>query len=66
MIKICITKTSDRSYHNIKEYESLEACVNELLPQKSPELVVSKPDDLTPEEASDCGYVVEIYDTWRE
>lgn len=71
MVKICITKTSDWNYASVKEYENLEACVNELLAQdlfnhNSPQLVISNPDDCSPKEADDCDYVVEIYDTWRE
>lgn len=71
MVRICITKTSDWTYVSVKEYESLEACVNEFLVPDlfgnfNPELVISRPDDCAPREASDCDYVVEIYDTWRE
>ena len=71
MVKICITKTSDWNFFDVKEYENLEACVNELLAldlfgHNSPALVISKPDDCTPKEATDCDYEVEIYDTWRE
>ena len=71
MVRICITKTSDWNFAYVEEYESLEACVNKLLASglfghKSPELVISKPDDCTPKEATDCDYEIEIYDTWRE
>ena len=71
MVRIYITKTSDWNYRNVKDYENLEACVNELLASdafhdSSPELVISKPDDCVPKEADDCDYEVEIYNTWRE
>ena len=72
-MKILIEKTSDWKYKEIKEYDSLESCVEELLNNKElyannePEVVVSKPNDSwTPCEARDCDYVVEIYNTWRE
>lgn len=71
MIKICVTKTSNLNFEDVKEYENLEACVNELLTQdlfgnSTPELVISKPCDYMSKEANNCDYVVEIYDTWRE
>jgi len=71
MVKICITKTSNLDFEEIKEYENLEACVNNLLKQglfknTTPELVISKPQDYMSKESADCDYVVEIYDTWRE
>lgn len=72
-MKMLIEKTSDWGYKEIKEYDSLESCVEEILsnkelfPGNEPEVVVSKPNDAwTPREAQDCDYVVEIYDTWRE
>lgn len=71
MVKICVTKTSDRFFKYIQEYNSLEDCVNELLDARQsannqPELVVSRPNKWNSEEEQECQYVVEIYDTWRE
>ena len=70
-MKICITRTSDYGYKEIKEYKSLDECVKELLNpdlyQKfAPEVVVSSPNDWEPPKSKECEYVVEIYDTWRE
>lgn len=71
-MKIAITKTSDWDYCEVKEYNSLSECVEELLnnnenfPHFSPEVVVSHPDDITPKKGQGCQYIVEIYDTWRE
>ena len=70
-MKICITRTSDYEYEEIKEYKSLDECVKELLNpdlyQKfAPEVVVSRPRDWYPPKINECEYVVEIYDTWRE
>lgn len=70
-MKICITRTSDYGYKEIKEYKSLDECVKELLNpdlyQKfAPEVVVSKPSDCVHPKGKEYEYVVEIYDTWRE
>ena len=70
-MKICITRTSDYGYKEIKEYKSLDECVKELLnpdlyPKFAAEVVVSKPNDWDPPKSKECEYVVEIYDTWRE
>ena len=70
-MKICITRTSDYGYEEVKEYKSLDECVKELLNpdlyQKfAPEVVVSRPYDCIPPKSEEYEYVVEIYDTWRE
>lgn len=70
-MKILITKTSEWKYEEVKEYESLESCVdeilsrNELFGNNSPEVVVSKKRPWFKYE-QDVDYIVEIYDTWRE
>ena len=70
-MKIQIKRTSDWEYKEIKEYDSLEQCIDEILSDPDlfrvfdAEVVVSKPDDrIYP--APDFSYVVEIYDTYRE
>ena len=71
-MKILIEKTSDLDFKYAQECNSLQECVDELLSNKElyhntyPEVVVSKPDDITSKDFPDCDYVVEIYDTWRE
>ena len=70
-MKICVTRTSDGSYQEIKEYDNLDQCVEELLTYElygryAPEVVVSKPADWKSASVKECDYVVEIYDTWRE
>ena len=72
-MKILIEKTSDWEYEEIREYESLEACIEELLgnkelfPDGGPEVVVSKLNDRrTFYKEQGCEYIVEIYNTWRE
>ena len=70
-MRICVTRTSDSLYADIREYKSLDECVKELLnpelyPQFHPEVVVSRPQDWQSEKVQRCDYVVEIYDTWRE
>lgn len=68
-MKFSITKTSERGFPNeIVERESLEQVINECLDPKfyhgsTPEVVVSRPESW---EESDCDYVIEIYDDWRE
>ncbi len=68
-MKFSITKTSERGFHNeIVERESLEQVINECLDPKfyygsRPEVVVSRPESW---EESECDYVIEIYDDWRE
>ena len=70
-MKILITKTSDWDHEEIKEYENLESCVEELLSQdelyynNTPEVVVYKKRPW-PKYEQDVDYIVEIYDTWRE
>ena len=67
-MKVYIRKTSDWKFAEVREYGSLEECVDKLLAEYSNncgELVISKPGDF-PEAASHCDYEVEIYDTWRE
>ena len=56
---------------NVREYDSLENCVETLLETEdfhgwSHELIIAKPDDITPDIGKDCKYTVEIYDSWRE
>ena len=72
-LKILVTKSSKWRWQEIRNYSSLEECVEELLSgdyfiNNAPELVISKPGDWMPEgkRNCDCDYVVEIYDTWRE
>lgn len=70
-MKICVTRTSDFNYDEIKEYDNMEQCVEELLNpelygQFAPEVVVSKPAGWHPVPVRKCDYIVEIYDTWRE
>ena len=70
-MKICVTRTSDFDYEEIKEYDNLEQCIKELLNPElygrtTPEVVVSKPANWHPASVRECDYVVEIYDTWRE
>jgi len=75
-MKILITKTSDRNYSELKEYDSLERCVEECLNLNDdsndiPEVVISRPKDYGNwykgnTEILQCDYIVEIYDTWRE
>ncbi len=70
-MKILITKSSDWDYEEVKEYENLESCVEELLSRdelyhnNTPEVVVYKKRPWL-EYEQDVDYVVEIYDTWRE
>lgn len=70
-VKILITKTSSWNYEEVKEYENLESCVDELLSRhelygnNTPEVVVCKKRPWLKDEP-DVDYVVEIYDTWRE
>ena len=71
MIKVCVTKTSDWKFAEVRKYKDLEECVEQLLSKEnfydsSPSVVVSHPDDCIPKEMRDCDYVVEIYDYWRE
>lgn len=75
-MKVFVTKSSKSLIDGeVREYKNLEECVNTLLEKEnygrfSPELVIGKPETLErfmcTEEAKDCKYVVEIYDTWRE
>ena len=68
-MKFSITKTSDFWQHKeIVERESLEQVVNECLDPKfyygsTPEVIISRPETW---EESECDYVIEIYDDWRE
>lgn len=68
-MKILLERTSDRYYGEIKEYDSLESCVDEILskpelfPNAWPEVIISKCD---PKMHADASYVVEIYDAYRE
>jgi hypothetical protein len=55
----------------VREYEDLETCVKTLLETEnfhnwSPELIISKIDDLVPDFGQNCDYQIEIYDAWRE
>ena len=70
-MKIRIEKTSDWDYEEIREYNSLEQCIDEILSDQDlfrgfcESVVVSKPDDrIYPD--PDFSYVVEVYNTWRE
>lgn len=72
-MKIHVERTSDWHYGEIRDYDTLEDCINDLLEHEnygnnSPEVVVSKPNSETwvPEKARQCDFRVEIYDTWRE
>ena len=71
-LKILVTKTSEWDYYDVREYESLEKCVDDIFEHEDLlvsgfEVVVSKPNSsYTPEKYMDCKYTVEIYDTWRE
>lgn len=70
-IKCFIERTSSLNWHDVRNYNNLEDCVNDLLDHEnygngSPELVISKPRKYMVEEAQSCDYCVEIYDTWRE
>jgi len=68
-MKILLNRTSDWDYEEIKEYDSLEACVNKILsnydlfPNRCPAVVISKCD---PKDFPDINYAVEIYDDYRE
>ncbi len=73
-MKILITKSSDWDYEEVKEYENLESCVEELLSRvelyhiyhnNTPEVVVYKKKPWR-EYEQDVDYIVEIYDAWRE
>lgn len=70
-MKILITKTSEWKYEEVKEYENLESCVDELLSRNelfgnnAPEVVACKKRPWL-ENEPDVDYIVEIYDTWRE
>lgn len=72
-MKIYITKTSDLDFKRITEYESLEACIDDILSKgeelfdySAPRVVVSKPEEWYSEEIRECNYHVEIYDDYRE
>lgn len=70
-IKCFIERTSEYSWYDVRTYDNLEDCVNDLLDHEcynndSQELVISKPQKWKREEAQSCDYCVEIYDTWRE
>jgi len=68
-MKILLERTSDWNYKEIKEYDGLESCVDEILsnsglfPNNCPEVVVTKCDS---KELPDVSYIVEIYDAYRE
>lgn len=73
-MKILLERTTDWDYDlikcEVKEYDSLEACVDEILsnPDLFPdkwdrEVVVSKRKS---KKFADISYVVEIYNTYRE
>ena len=72
-MKVYVFRTSEFYGKNgeVREYKSLDDCVADLLTNEdfkgwSPELVVSRPDDITPDIGKSCDYEVEIYDSWRE
>ena len=68
-MKILVTRTSERAdYGRVTDYKSLEDCIDHLLKaeDKTDEFVVSKVPEYYPEEAQQCEWRVEIYDTWRE
>jgi len=68
-MKILLNRTSDWKYQEIKKYDGLETCVDEILsnselfPNRYPAVVVSKCD---PKDFPDIKYAVEIYDDYRE
>ena len=65
-MKIWITKTSDWNYGVAKEYENIKDCIDYLFETEETNLVISKVPDFYPDEAKQCEYKIEIYDTWRE
>lgn len=65
-MKVWVTKTSDWRYGKMVEYESLKDCIDTLFETEKHNLVISKVPDWYPDEAKQCEYKVEIYDTWRE
>ena len=71
MIKVCVRKSSDWNYAEVRQYKDLEECVEKLLSTENfygwePSVVVYHTGDLTPKEMRDCDYEVEIYDSLRE
>ena len=76
MIKVYVIKTSQFTKKNgeIREYENLEECVNDLLKKENfgdfaddpLELVVSRPCAALSDVSGSSDYIVEIYDDWRE
>ena len=74
-MKILITKTSNSGYRKLRDYESLEECVNNILNSDAwqgsdswyPEVIVSRPSESWMlNEGIQCDYILEIYDTYRE
>ena len=75
-MKILVKKTSEYSFAEIREYDSLEAAVNALLSDRDAfvyhnedplELIISKPcGGRCKGSETSCDYVIEIYDDWRE
>lgn len=70
-VKCFIEKTSSCFWHDVRTYDNLEDCVNDLLDHEnygnnSPKLVISKPQKWMCKEAQSCDYCIEIYDDYRE
>lgn len=72
-IKVLVEKSSSLIYRDIREYDGLEECLDDIFKNWEnkkfyPEVVVSKPDPrvYSNEITETCNYIVEIYDTWRE
>ena len=74
-MKMLIRKTSDDNYKKLREYKTLDDCINHILDSDAwqgsdswwPEVIVSRPSELEMlNEGIQCDYVVEIYDTYRE
>lgn len=71
-MKVLIARTSEIFDDNavIKEFGTLEDCINELLMEDfdgcTPSIIISKPGEWCSEAKKSCDYIAEIYDTWRE
>lgn len=71
-MKILITKSSSLIYEEVKEFDSLSSCIDEILSNEDlfvehgPKVVVSRVPDWMSFDYKECDYRVEIYDTWRE
>jgi len=71
-MKVFVIRSSQWSEEGeVREYNDLDECITTLLETEdfgkfAPEIIVSKPDTLTPEKGRMCDYEIELYDTWRE